>query len=240
MQQQDPDLAEKVRIDFTKIAANNPKALKVLAFLYEELEAYTSAEKIYRRIVSLDPSSVENYRNLAATCAKTNRYLESFEWYLQLLNDEHIQKNSSLTKTLTHDLRNLIAHRKNKLPYQRLPNDWLASGFDFDTKIALEWNNPEAAFQVQFVNPSKRYFNISKPKKEGKEPLLIDFKIDKNDRGDWLINLKNNLAEDELPVPTYMKLTVYKNYGLINESRETKIIDMNTLQNKMNIYQLSY
>ena len=148
--------------------------------------------------------------------------------------------NPELRRSIADDFRNLIAHHKNKLPYEKLPNDWLSVGFGFDLKIVLEWNNPEASFQAQFVNPAKRYFQLDTPKPEENKPLLLCFEIDKKDRGNWLINIESKMNDDELSIPTYLKTTIYENNGLPNETKHTNLIALSDLEKNTNIYEINY
>ena len=80
-QKRDSTLAEKVRMDLVILAKQNEKALKVAAFLYDEIEQYNISKKIYRRILQLDSEKAENYRHLAIACANSNKELESFYWF---------------------------------------------------------------------------------------------------------------------------------------------------------------
>lgn len=239
-QKSNPELAEKVRNDLILLARENAKALKIAAFLYDEIEQYEISEKLYRHILTLEPNTNDNYRNLAIACANSKNEIESFYWFTGLLSRIDPSKDPQLGKSVADDFRNLLAHHKNKLPYHKLPNDWLSVGFDFDVKIVLEWNNPEASFKAQFVNPSKRYFQLESPKKEENKPLRFCFEIDKRDRGNWLVNIENKVTNDELSIPTYLKATIYKNYGLPNETKETSLIALNDLEKNTNIYDIIY
>jgi|GEM_PF-6300079 len=239
-QNSNPVLAEKVRNDLVILAKENTKALKIAAFLYDEIENYGISKKLYRHILKLEPNKVDNYRNLAIACANSKNEVESFYWFTGILRMIDPSKNPELGKSIADDFRNLLAHHKSKLPYQKLPNDWLSVGFDFDVKIVLEWNNPEASFKAQFVNPTKRYYQLDSPKKEDDKPLRFCFEIDKKDRGNWLVNIENNVTDDELSIPTYLKATIIKNYGLPNETKETSLIAINDLEKNTNIYDIIY
>ncbi len=92
----------------------------------------------------------------------------------------------------------------------------------------FEWNNGDAEFQLQFVNPENRFYEwdhtydanfeqILKEKKEGFSSA--QFVIDENLPGKWLVNIRyqGNKSYD----PTYIKSTVYLHYGTPFEIKRT-------------------
>ena len=48
-----------------------------------------------------------------------------------------------------------------------------------------------------------------------------EFIIEKSDKGKWLINIENYTIQDESN-PTYIKYTVFKNYGRPKKLRKSK------------------
>ena len=66
-----------------------------------------------------------------------------------------------------------------------------------------------------------------------------EFIIEKSDKGKWIINIENYSIQDESN-PTYIKYTVFKNYGRPNEIKKTEVINLNKLKQKVNLDILSY
>ena len=63
--------------------------------------------------------------------------------------------------------------------------------------------------------------------------------IEKSDKGKWLINIENYTIQDESN-PTYIKYTVFKNYGRPNEIKKVQVIDLNKLKHKITLDVLNY
>ena len=61
----------------------------------------------------------------------------------------------------------------------------------------------------------------------------------KNDKGEWIINLEC-FSEESSTNPTYLKYTVFKNYGLPKETKEVHIIKLFQYQQKVTLDKFMY
>ena len=98
------------------------------------------------------------------------------------------------------------------------------------------------------MDPKNKYFNWSHTIIDDKEILedelnygynTEEFIIEKSDKGDWIINIENYSIEDNNN-PTYIKYTVYKNYGRPNEIRKVELLDLSKLKQKVTLDVLKY
>ena len=101
------------------------------------------------------------------------------------------------------------------------------------TRLVFEWNDSEAEFKLQFVNPEGRYYisehsrlaNMDRIKEEKiagfscEEYLMYGFL-----RGEWQVNV-TYLGNKSL-TPTYMKASIYNNYGSAYQRKETKVFKL--------------
>ena len=55
----------------------------------------------------------------------------------------------------------------------------------------------------------------------------------------WIINIENYTIQDSSN-PTFIKYTVYKNYGRPNEIKKVKVLDLNKLKQKITLDILKY
>ena len=102
---------------------------------------------------------------------------------------------------------------------------------DFNgTRLVFEWNDSEAEFELEFVNPENRFYKtehslaanphrISDEKRVGFS--CEEFLIDQSLPGVWQVNA-TYLGNKKL-TPTYMKTTMYHNFGSANQRKEIKI-----------------
>ena len=72
-------------------------------------------------------------------------------------------------------------------------------------------------------------------KKESTEEYIID----DAESGEWIINIE--CFTDEVTTnPSYLKYSVFKNYGLPNETKEVKVIQLCKYQQKVTLDRFMY
>lgn len=240
----DKDYASLVLSNIAALANSNVKALLALAYSYEEQKDYLNALSIYKHIGLLQPSRSQTYRDIAQVLVAIGRYQQAFEYYKQILADETEGVDfSGLTEIAETELRSLLAQHKASVSYQDVPNTLLAPNFKQDIRIVFEWTDPTAEFDLQFVNPDKKYFTFVHNKFDTNELLLEEinkgyameqFAIDDAKAGLWIVNA-TYLGNETLKNPTYLKYTLYRNYGLPSQTKTIKLIELYNHSKKVTI-----
>jgi len=238
------DFAYTILSNIAEVAYKSPKALKTLAYSYEELKNPEEAKLIYQRIAVLQPKDAQSYRDLAHIYTETGNYKEAMHLYKQMLyNQIEGLDFTGLQKTIESEIKHLVTVHRTKVNFKGLPSDYLTANFKYDTRILFEWNDPYAEFELQFVNPQKKFFKWSHTKNDNQNRMLDEIKngyyseeyiIDDEKPGEWIINIQS-FNEEESMNPTYLKYTIYKNYGLENETRYVKVIKLSQLQQKVTL-----
>ncbi|PTM11270.1 MAG: hypothetical protein DA407_01890 [Bacteroidetes bacterium] len=243
------EYSSEVLNEISKIGYTNDKALKTLAFKLEERGAYEKAKIVYQRIAAIRPNDAQSYMSLANIYKKTKNYQESMRLYKQMLGNtiEGIDF-SGMQNIITNEIQHMLAFHRTKVEYYDLPNDLRSANFKKDVRIVFEWNDPYNEFELQFVNPSKKYYTWYHNKLNNGNKMLDEVKngyamqeyiIDDAQTGQWIVNLKN-LTEEPSLNPTYLKYTLYKNYGLENESSEVRLVKLFSHNNKITLDKFVY
>jgi len=240
----DKDFALSILSNIAEVAYNSVKALKTLAYKYEQFNKPQDAKLIYQRIAVLKPKDAQSYRDLAHIYTKTDNFKEAMQLYKQMLyNQVESVDFTALQKTIESEIKHLVTVHRDKVNFKELPGDYLAANFKNNTRIVFEWNDPYAEFELQFVNPQKKFFKWSHTKTSDQEGMLDEIKngyyteeyiIDDENSGEWIINIQSN-NEEEFQNPTYLKYTIYQNYGLANETKTIKVIKLYELQQKVTL-----
>ena len=243
------EYAFNVLTTIASIADSNPKALKTLAFKLEELGKPSEAQNIYEHLLELRPQHEQSYRDVARMYAINGEYKKAMTLYKQILSDNiDGVKFYGLEKPIANELMHLLAFHRSKVEYKDLPTDFLTAKFKQDIRIVFEWSDPNTEFELQFVNPQKKYFKWSHSKYENKERVMDEitygynteeFIIDDAENGEWIINIEC-LSKEPLINPTYLKYTVFKNYGLNNETKKVKVIKLYQYQQKVTLDKFMY
>ena len=253
----DKDFAVLILKMISQKAKDNPKALKTIAYKLEESGDYDQAKILYKRLLTIRPSDEQTYRDLALIYKETKEYELAASLYNKILKNKLSQANIlGLQETVVNEASHLYWTEMDKLVLTDFPlktlktfvpkNDW--NNFGYDYRIVFDWNDPVVEFNIQFVDPKKKYFNWSHTIIDDKEILedelnygynTEEFIIEKSDKGKWIVNIENFSIEDDSN-PTYMKYTVYKNYGRPNEIRKVEVLDLSKLKQKVTLDILSY
>ncbi|MEP0266794.1 tetratricopeptide repeat protein [Dokdonia sp.] len=232
----DKDLANKVREDLAYISRNNTKALRTLAYLYEVAGDYRKAAWVYERILKIAPSEAQSYRDLALIYQETGKYNQALELYYNMLGEQIKGVNfEGLEKPLQSELKHLVSLYKDKIDFERLPNEWLTTDFDVDIRMVIEWSDRTVPFEFQFVNPDKKFFKWAHTLNDNKDRIdqelsqgfqTEEFIIDDAPRGEWLINVQYLGDEGDYVLPPFLKYTIYRHYGTSKEIKEVKVVKL--------------
>ncbi len=245
----DADFSLSVLSKIQKIGKNNIKALKTLAFRYEEVNKLQKAKSIYERIAVLNSTDAQSYRDLAHIYTLTNNFSEAMNLYKKMLSNSIKDIDfTGLQRPIANEVMHMLALYKSKVDFKDLPSDYFPVSFKLDVRIVFEWNDPFAEFDLQFVNPQKKYFGWSHTKYNNEDRLLDEIKngyytkeftIDGESNGEWIINIQSFNDEDLLN-PIYLKYTIFKNYGLANETKSVKLVKLYQQKQKVTLNKFIY
>jgi hypothetical protein len=245
--QVDKNLANKVREDLAYISRNNTKALRTLAYLYEVGGDAKKAAWVYERILKIAPSEAQSYRDLALIYQEkeVGKYNQALELYINMLGEQIKGINfEGLEKPLQSELKHLVVLHKDKIDFERLPNEWLTTDFDLDIRMVIEWSDRTVPFEFQFVNPDKKFFKWPHTLEESRERLEAElaqgfqteeFIIDDAPKGEWLINVQYLGDAGDYVLPPFLKYTIYRNYGTSEEIKEVKVVKLFNQSDKVTL-----
>ena len=206
-----------------EIRPNDEQSYRDLALIYKELQDFPMATELYSKILNKSISAVDML-GLEETIAN-----EAAEMYFNNKKAEYISK---------FPVNNL----KGLFP------EYIWNSFGYDYRIVFDWTDPNIEFNVQFVNPKNKYFNWSHTVIDSRDNMIDEiqygynteeFIIDDSDKGEWLINIENFTIENQ-DNPTYLKYTVYKNYGRPNQIKKVMVINLSEVKQKINLDKLMY
>ena len=233
----------------SKIAYNNPKALKTLAYQLEVNGAVEKAKLVYQRIVALRPESAQSYRDLALIYQSTKNYNEAMTLYGDMLGNKIVGVDfSGLKNTITNELKHFLAKHRDKVDYSLVASEFLKADFKYDIRIVFDYSDANTEFELQFINPDKKFYVWPHTRIDNLKRMLDDLQkgvsteeyiIDDAESGEWIINIEC-FTDDVTTNPSYLKYTVFKNYGLPNETKEIKVIQLYKYQQKVTLDRFMY
>lgn len=221
--------------DLYEQANSNPRILKTIIYILEEEENFLQAAYVQEKLLELEPDHIQNYRDLALLYTKIGKYNLAATLYKQMISNTIPNVDFNPIKSIVVDeFRHLIANHKRNIVYKDIPNELLSLNFKKDIRIVIEYSNPMSEFDVQFVSPNKKYYTWSHNYFDSKDVIeeeiaegynMKEFLIEDSDRGGWLINIQKKDANTGAN-PTFLKYTLYRNFGLPNEEKTVKVLNL--------------
>lgn len=206
--------------------ADNPIVLKTIAFHLEAYDLNEEALALYRKIFKLRPGYAQSYRDLAHINSRLGNHKRAFELLSRYIRYRDLENSPlpamGIDSILLTEYDQLLAKQDDSKQRSEA-----AKYTDETVRLVFEWSHSDADFILQFVNPEDRFFNWTHsseldPDQIKREKQLgyssEQFFIGQGMPGKWQVNMKydGNKSYD----PTYLKLSVYYNYGTAFEREE--------------------
>ncbi|MGB5459691.1 MAG: carboxypeptidase-like regulatory domain-containing protein [Eudoraea sp.] len=218
-----------------KVIESNPIYAKAMAFALDYTKEHDKAKELYKKIFILRPEFMQSYRDMANTYRTIGDYKKAASMYIryQYLINEGIfsDDNSAIQTVIDGEMNNLfVLHGK------KFMDDSNVIGFNNytknkgETRLFFEWNDSEAEFDLEFVNPKKNNFiwehTLESAAERVKDEKTIgysseEFFVDGSLPGKWQINV--NYKGNKKLSPVYMKLTKFTNYNTPSQKTHVSV-----------------
>lgn len=227
-------ISNRILSNVYEIALNNPKALKALAYKQQEQNQFESALHSFELIKKLEPQKSQSYRDLALAHFYAKDYKSALKMYNNLDKNRAVKNVNTrgIKKTILNDAKQLMTKAGSALETSHV-NPLFLKPISYKARIIFEWNDLDSEFDLSIINPQKRYFTWSHTNAENAQRIaqqkeqgygLEEFYLTNSDKGQWTFNMKyyGKMSKDK--EPTYIKITIYKNFGTSKEQRTIKVI----------------
>lgn len=230
--QTDDEIANRILSNILELFSEDINVMRTLAFVYEAGGNYRDALTIYERVLRMNKKSSQSHLDLLNANALNSNKEVVKEQLIKIVNSKVNNVNfSGLNKVLTNDVRNILRNNDLGIKGEIIDSKYFHNT-TYDTRIVLRWNNPSAEFDVQFVNPLKRFVNwehtinssrgrIIEEKEQGyyAEEFHINAEI-KELKGEWIMNIRDYSSGN---LPNYFLIIMYRNFGKPNQKKEIKL-----------------
>lgn len=225
----DNDFADEILANYKDIFSGNAVLLKALAYHYQQQERYDEARELFKEIFMLRPQYSQSYLDMANAYRDAGELSKSaslFGRYQYLLQEGFLVGSDDFWLIQQHDSDNLFAMSGKALGADlgEVSTDPYLEGA---TRLVFEWNETGAEFELQFVNPNNQFYTWEHTYAKNGTRMddeqmagyaMEEYIIDPATPGSWNVNV-TYLGNPAL-TPTYLKLTVYRNYGKSNQSKK--------------------
>nr|WP_299381866.1 carboxypeptidase-like regulatory domain-containing protein [Allomuricauda sp.] len=213
----------------------DPTILKALAYQMEAMGENKKAHEIYKDIFILRPHYAQSYLDLANSYSRIGdvEYAATlFARYNYLVKESYFSLSKSFSPIIDREFGNLLnqhgnVFKGNSAIVQVSEDDFKGS------RLLLEWNNTEAEFELQFVNPNGQYYTWKHSINENPERIMEEKKLGytceeyliyEPSEGTWRVNIKY-LGNKSL-TPTYIKATIVNGYNTPEQTSTVKVLPL--------------
>ncbi|MEZ4811337.1 MAG: carboxypeptidase-like regulatory domain-containing protein [Allomuricauda sp.] len=224
----------------------DPTILKALAYLLEEQKDYQWANGLYKHVFVLRPHYAQSYLDLAQSYEDVDA-LESaatlYARYDYLVRESLMDSSATFSPIIKRDFNNFLGIHGAVLGNTNIVK---TEEDDFDgVRLLFEWNNSEAEFELQLVGPENQYHTWEHTQWANEERIMEEkthgfstqeYLIYRPILGNWVVNAKY-LGNKSL-TPTYLKATVYYDYGTKSQHKETRVFKLTAKNVNQALFQI--
>ena len=228
---------KRVLLDLEKYSKSNPEELKIIAYEYQQEGFYENALSIYKKIIKLRPKHAQSFRDLINVYTELKQYKKALNIYNYYFKKGYTLKENGIGEIMIHEAEALTS----KISKINLPNEQT-----YDIRIVFEWSSSEAEFTLEFINPKQQVYKIEHTLSDNSALILDEklkgygskeFVIDGDIGGEWLVNL--TYYGNKKYAPTYLKTTVYTNWGRTNETKKIAVYTMVLKDQKTQLFKIN-
>ncbi|MEP2935149.1 MAG: VIT domain-containing protein [Gilvibacter sp.] len=223
-------LATRILSNLGELDLDNYELLKALGYKYEAVKNYKDASFVYKRIVELRPEDAQSYRDLALVYAKLGKKSEAQALVANLVdgvfyNDTNRRRFSGLDQVLSTELQGAFR------------DDGLETA-GHDLRVVIDWNHNDTDIDLYIYDPNFEECYYSQPSTSMGGKMSSDmtqgfgpeqFVLPNAKKGMYYLSLDYfGDRYQKIENPTYLKVTIFKNYGRANQTEEVQVIHLDS------------
>ncbi|WP_298955287.1 VIT domain-containing protein [uncultured Nonlabens sp.] len=230
--------ADRILSNVAEIDFDNYELLKVYGYQLEKQAKLYEAIFIFNRVLELRPEDSQSYRDLAIAYETAGLCKKAFALYHDIITGKIYEKGNrrvfpSMESISRTELKRLASKYQNDLKDVTVDKELLKEE-TYDLRILVDWNHNDTDIDLHIVDPNLEECFYSHPTTKMGGQLSKDmtqgfgpeqFTLSQAKKGDYYIKVKYyGDRYQKVENPTFMKITLIRNYGRPNETKELKII----------------
>ena len=231
-----PEIAERILSNILEMEAPSYESLRGLFLKSVELEDHKMAIFAAERMLGLFPNKIQSYFDVALAHKNAGDFQEALNTLNGMASGEaNPQLNfTPMEKVIGTEIRNLVNRKDVQLDVSKVDQKY-RNNLTYNARLVLDWNQSDAEFSVQFVNPQKRFFNWEHTQLGERKRILDEIEYGYSSeqfeitgpetKGEWILNvtyLGNRTPGNQ--TATFLKCTVDYNFGKPNQKSEAFLV----------------
>jgi tetratricopeptide (TPR) repeat protein len=233
---------------------DNYELLKVYAYQLQYENQYDLSIFFFKRILELRPEDSQSYRDLALAYQNVGKCQKALDLFNSILTGKIYENGNrrvfeGIKLIVQNEIKHLIKKYKNDLDLSKVDKK-LIDEVNYDIRVVVDWNHNDTDIDLHIIDPSLEECFYSHPKTKiggNMSPDMTqgfgpeEFTLSKAIKGDYFIKIKYyGDRYQKIESPTFMKVTIYKNYGSNDERKSVEIIRLTKRDDEEIIAKLNF
>lgn len=233
---------------------DNYELLKVFAYQLEQNNQHDLALFVFKQILYLRPEDAQSYRDLALAHQQVGECQQALDlWNSIVTGAIYKNKQRRIFKGIEDiskiEIKRLIQEYKAQLDISKISKE-LKTEVNYDLRITVDWNHNDTDIDLHIIDPNLEECFYSHNKTSIGGELSQDmtqgfgpeeFTLENAIKGAYYVKVKYyGDRYQKVENPTFMKITMYKNYGSKKESKEIKLIRLTKKDNEELLAKLEF
>ncbi|MCL6217232.1 carboxypeptidase-like regulatory domain-containing protein [Zunongwangia pacifica] len=254
LSQHEDETAFKIISNIAEIELDNYELSRALAYKLEAEGKTKMAEYIYTKVLELRPEDIQSYRDLALIKIENGHFQEALELLYKIVSGELIEKDverrfSGIEDIAFIEMNNLIALHKNNLDLSKIDEKFI-SPMQMDLRVVVDWNHNDTDIDLWVIDPKGEkcwYQNkrtkiggkLSDDMTEGFGPESFKLKEAIAGKYEMYIDYYSDNVQ-KISGPTFLKVTVFRNYGTKNQDKTLKIYRLENQDDELKVGEINF
>jgi TonB-dependent SusC/RagA subfamily outer membrane receptor len=243
----DKEKALRILTNLIEMDNENHQLLRAVGYMFENWGMYKEAISVYKKVLEIKEEEPQSYRDLALAYEKDGNPQAAIELlYASLTKNwgSYETRYNGLRSMLLTEMNTIIKANKNKVDLSEI-NSSIIKPLPVDLRIVIDWNKDETDVDLHVIEPNGEecYYSHRQSKAGGR--MTEDFtqgygpeEYQIKNAGKGRYSIQVNYYGDRYQkkqVPSFIKLTIYKNYGKPNQTVTTETLIMDNQTGKIEI-----
>jgi TonB-dependent SusC/RagA subfamily outer membrane receptor len=235
----DKETALRILSNLAEMDHENHQLLRATGYVFDEWKMYENAINVYKRVLAIKEEEPQSYRDLALAYHRNGNHQQAVDLLHKVLTKNWFQyedRYDGLKSLILNEMNAIIALHKNILDLSAI-NPGIIRPLPVDLRIVVDWNKDETDIDLHIIEPggdecmyrnrnTKTGGRLSEDFTEGYGPEEYQIKAAKKGKYFIRVNYYGDSYQKQ-QMPSFIKLTIYKNFGRPDQTVTIESILMN-------------
>lgn len=246
--------ARRIVSNIPEIDGDNYELLKVFGYQMQLEDAHDIAAFIFERILELRPEDSQSYRDLALAYENVGKCQEALDLLVSIVDGSIYENNRRRifngVKTISErEIVHLVEEYKEDLKLDSIPTHYKKED-PVDIRVVVDWNHNDTDIDLHIIDPNLEecYYRHNKTEIGGKMSQDMtqgfgpeEYTVKNAIKGDYFVKVKYYGSRyQKIENPTFMKVTIFKQYGTHKETKETQLLRLVKADNEEIVAKLTF